>query len=184
MAKTQTDRIRCLINRLARLDAVEGWSDNLNPTQIAALGYLGRSNRFSRSPSHVAEYLGTTRGTMSQTLKSLEGKGFVAEQRAKNDKRAITYQLTKTGLAAVQSEPAMVTVLNDIATEQVEKLGTVLEQVLSMLVDLRGGRSFGVCHTCRYHEKRKPGSFCLLLKVSLTQQETGQICHEQRNSAA
>ncbi len=94
-------QIRGLITRLARIDAGEGWADDLNPAQRAALDYLGQANRFSRSPSHVAEYLGTTRGTMSQTLKVLVRKGYVTELRSEADKRTISYALTQAGRNAI-----------------------------------------------------------------------------------
>ena len=59
-----------LIGRLDRLMrsgvAVEG----LNPAQWEALRYLARANRFSRPPAGLADYLGSTRGTVSQTLDS------------------------------------------------------------------------------------------------------------------
>ncbi|MDG1431396.1 MAG: MarR family winged helix-turn-helix transcriptional regulator [Paracoccaceae bacterium] len=61
------------------------------------MDYLGQANRFSRSPSHVAEYLGTTRGTVSQSFKSLVQKGYVTEHRSKFDKRIISFELTASG---------------------------------------------------------------------------------------
>ena len=39
-------------------------------------------------------YLGTTRGTMSQTLKALENKGYVAGEPSETDKRSLSYALT------------------------------------------------------------------------------------------
>jgi DNA-binding MarR family transcriptional regulator len=88
-------QIRALINRLARLDAAETWEVDLNPAQLAALDYLVRANRFSRAPSQVAEYLGTTRGTMSQTLKSLVRKGYLTERGSESDRRSISYTFRK-----------------------------------------------------------------------------------------
>ena len=62
-------QIRFLLNRVDRVASAEDWSDDLNPTQMTILRYLDRANQFSRSPSNIADYLGTTRGTVSQSLK-------------------------------------------------------------------------------------------------------------------
>ena len=93
--------IRHLLDRLCRLAAAEEWTADLNPSQSAALAYLARANRFSRSPSQVADYLSSTRGTVSQTLKALHRKGYVAEVRSDTDRRSISYDVTRSGLAAL-----------------------------------------------------------------------------------
>jgi len=61
-----------LVERLARISAADNWAEALNPPQRAALSYLSRANRVLRCPSHMA----VTRGTASQTLKSLERKKY------------------------------------------------------------------------------------------------------------
>jgi predicted transcriptional regulator len=61
-----------LIDRLERLTRA-GEGLGLNPAQWEALRFLARANRFSRSPAAVADYLASTRGTVSQTLIALEG---------------------------------------------------------------------------------------------------------------
>lgn len=45
----------------------------LQPVQLSALHYLARCNRYSDTPLGVTEYLGLTKGTVSQSLKVLEG---------------------------------------------------------------------------------------------------------------
>ena len=90
-----------LILRLARLELAGAWQDDLNPAQRAALAYLARANRFSRAPSQVADYLGTTRGTVSQTLKALDSKGHIAAEAAPGDRRSIRYRVTDRGRAEV-----------------------------------------------------------------------------------
>ncbi len=67
-----------LIERLDRLVRSGESGHGLNPAQWEALRYLARANRFSRNPAALADYLGSTRGTVSQTLIALEQKGHVA----------------------------------------------------------------------------------------------------------
>ena len=78
-------RTQDLVDRLYRLNAARDWADTLNPTQRMALAYLARANRFSRCPSHVAEYMALTRGTASQTLKALVRKKLIRSQRSSKD---------------------------------------------------------------------------------------------------
>ena len=99
MTQNHLIRIRTLIERLAKITTAVDWQDGLNPAQYNALSYLALANRYSRSPSHVADYLCTTRGTASQTLKSLEQKGFIHSVASATDKRSTTYQMTDAGQA-------------------------------------------------------------------------------------
>ena len=170
------DLIANLINRLARLDAAEAWSDGLNPAQIAALDYLAAANRFSRSPSHLADYLGATRGTVSQTLKSLQRKGLIEETRDPNDRRSISYTLTE---AARPSRHPLATAAQVLSTPQGDGLRDGLEALLAGLIAQNRGKSFGVCHTCKHFRPKAPGGHCALLHVELLADETEQICHEQ-----
>ena len=171
--------IRELINRLARFDAASAWDGDLNPTQRAVLVYLGRANRFSKSPSHVAEYLGTTRGTISQSFKSLLQKGYVSERRSIQDKRAISFELTAKGKAIAQLEGGLAQSISDLDDLQTEALQTSLSVMLKGLLDQNNGRAFGVCNTCIHFESNKTGGFCKLLSEPLAPDETFLICHEQ-----
>lgn len=178
-AMNTSDQIRALINRLARLNAAETWEANLNPAQIAALGYLSRANRFSRAPSHVAEYLGTTRGTMSQTLKALERKSYVNERRSETDKRSIVYDLTDTGIVVVAHKCGLLRAIDDLPAEERDQVRRGLSEILMARLTANGGRSFGICKNCAYHRSNDDGAYCALLSLPLAPEEREQICHEQ-----
>lgn len=173
-----TDQIRALVTRLARLDASETWGGDLNPAQIAALEYLARANRFSRAPSHVAEYCGTTRGTMSQTLKALERKGYVAETRSESDRRSICYSLTATGEAVAARGSAMSAAIGSLGAARQQALQDGLAAVLAARLAANGGRAFGICRTCAHHRQTRDGAFCALLSLPLAPAEVTQICNE------
>ena len=175
----QKDQIRGLIGRLARIDAGEGWSGDLNPTQRSALDYLGRANRFSRSPSHVADFLGTTRGTMSQTLKSLVRKGYVAEKRSAADKRSISCELTPAGEQAASAPNPLLQSLDGFPSDDLEQVEQSLLKMLHKAISANGHKSFGLCRKCRHFQKKTRGGYCNLLELALRQPETEQICHEQ-----
>lgn len=174
--------IRELINRLARLDAATAWGGDLNPTQRAVLDYLGRANRFSRSPSHVAEYLGSTRGTVSQSFKSLVQKGYVTERRSALDKRAISFELTAKGHDIANAGNKLTDALANYPAMQKDALLALLKEVLDDVLSQNTGRPFGICATCTHHESTADGGFCKLLSEPLLPIETTQICFEQESA--
>ncbi len=167
-----------LIDRMSRLLLADDWSGGLNPTQRAALGYLARANRFSCAPSHVAAYLGATRGTISQTLRVLERKGLVTVIASATDRRTIRYDVTPAGHADLARGRAMDAAIVAIGPAQREALRDGLMLLLRAMLVQNGGRSFGQCRTCQHHRVDAAGRSCALLKVDLTESEADALCHE------
>lgn len=176
--KNHSSRIRALIDRLARLEASDHWADDLNPAQWTALDYLARANRFSRSPSQIADYLGATRGTVSQTLRALARKGFVSEERSETDKRSISYSLTKSGQAAADGQTGLAAAVDRLDRHSMSELESRLDMLLRRAIAINGGRSFGLCRTCRHHETKGNGGYCTLLELPLAGKEIEKICYE------
>ncbi len=172
--------LHSLIERIGRVIAADDRNGVLNPAQAAALGYLARANRFSRKPSIVAEYLGATRGTVSQTLKVLVRKGMVTEAAAPDDKRSISYEVTPDGLAALERESSLATAIADMDPEEAQALKRALEALMRRLLKARSMRSFGLCKTCRFHERRDGARHCGLLDVHLAEGEATRICVEHQ----
>jgi DNA-binding MarR family transcriptional regulator len=179
MAGSDPTILRALIDRLARLVQAEDWDRDLNPAQMTALSYLSRANRFSRAPANVADYMGATRGTVSQTLLALERKGFLESQASATDRRSLTYRLTPMGQARIQDRSAFDAALDALPDAQATALGGALDMLLKELLLQRGGRSFGACRTCRHHTAREEGAgWCNLLHLPLSAQDGGELCHE------
>lgn len=59
------NRIVELVNRLGRAVHCMQFARGLNPAQWEALRFVVRANRYSRTPSALAGFLGTTKGTAS-----------------------------------------------------------------------------------------------------------------------
>jgi len=175
-----------LIDRLERLSRNAVATDGINPAQWEALRYLGRANRFSRTPAALANYLGSTRGTVSQTLIALESKGLVARHPSLRDKRSIELTLTDQGAEALKRDP-LLTLARDIAvaTEgEADILAANLRATLHAAIQRNGGRAFGVCHTCRYFRRTVDRStpalhLCALLNEPLSEDDSQAICVEQ-----
>ena len=54
--------------------------EGLQLVHLETLTYFSNCNKYSDSPQHVAEYLGLTKGTVSQTINILDSLGLVTQQ--------------------------------------------------------------------------------------------------------
>lgn len=173
-----------LIERLGRLIRAEDHAGGLAPAQWEALRYLARANRFSRTPAALADYLGATRGTVSQTLIALEGKGYVKKSESPRDRRSVDLGLTAAGRSLL-ADDALRALARDIdATGGAAGVADDLEGALRTALRRRGGRPFGVCRACRYFRKSenditKLVRHCVLLDEPLSPVDAEAICFEQ-----
>lgn len=179
-----------LIDRLDRLVRSGESGHGLNPAQWEALRYLARANRFSRNPAALADYLGSTRGTVSQTLIALEQKGHVARTQSMRDKRSVDLELTRGGRAALDHDP-LDALAADIAATRSADLSTVaalLRETLSRAIQRNGGRPFGVCQKCRHFQRATTRGTdyarCTLLDEPLSREDSLAICAEQEPALA
>jgi DNA-binding MarR family transcriptional regulator len=171
-----------LVNRLGRAAHCLQFSEGLNPAQWEALRYLARANRVSRSPTALANYLGTTKGTASQTLRALEAKGYVRRTRGAADRRSVALDLTPAGEKVLEADP--IARIEQLAGQIPEELGAAMADGLtSLLGDLRAGcgsAMFGVCAQCGHHlaerETAERRDRCGLSGEILTVEDDKLIC--------
>lgn len=178
-----------LVGRLERLARSGVAAEGLNPAQWEALRYLVRANRFSRTPAALADYVGSTRGTISQTLIALEQKGLAARSASPRDGRSVELALTRRGEAVLKQDPLLL-LAQDIAAgtdDDPAKLVATLEAVLAATIARNDGRAFGVCHSCRHFRRHiRSGTsphHCGLLDEPLSENDSKDICQEQEAGA-
>ncbi|WP_044872387.1 MarR family winged helix-turn-helix transcriptional regulator [Pseudomonas sp. LFM046] len=160
----------------------------LQPVQLSALEYLARCNHYSDTPLAVTEYLGLTKGTVSQSLKALEAKGLIEKRQDQHDKRSVHLVLTPAArelLGAVTPPDFLANAAAEMgadATELERLLGELLRTVQRQ-VDVPG---FGLCKTCRFHQQRDGEPFCGLTQEPLSRPSIELICreHQPRDDAA
>jgi len=183
----EDDALACanLLERIAQLGKADESSGDLYPAQWAALRYLLRANRFSRTPMALTRYFGTTRGTMSQTIIALERKGYVSREPSGRDKRSVDVALTPKGRAKLAEDPVLALADNIQQTLQTRtgSLRQMLESILAGLIRANEGRMFGQCRTCRFFERSGGPSAgqphrCGLLKAGLSDEDSQHICVE------
>ncbi len=179
------ERLYELLLRLGRLiQAGERMSGApLLPVQLNALHYLGRANRYSNTPQAVAEYLGVTKGTGSQTLRALEQRGLIERRTDKDDRRVQRLVVTTAGKRLIRRviPPATVAAAaRDLGEHCVGALEEDLQGLLRSLQRSHGGRAFGVCKTCRHFQpsRRGRGGVCGLTSEPLRAVDATLLCRE------
>lgn len=176
------ERVHELLERLANLLRAEerlvGKQLGLQPVQLQALQYLARANRYSDSPNAVADYLGLTKGTVSQTLAVLQQRGLLQASDDPDDGRRVHLKPTAKGRRALQQLPPPVLGEALAVHGAAGELAARLEQLLVAIQRGRGGRTFGVCHTCRHFRSGAGGSQCGLTGEPLATEQTERLCRE------
>lgn len=180
-----SDTLYELLERLANLmrgeERAAGLSQGLQPVQLQALAYLARANRYSNSPAGVADYLGLTKGTVSQTLSLLESRGLVARSPSLADRRIVHLHLSPAGqaiLAKLLPPPAVAKALAQLPAQRGEQLCEALAELLRTLQLANAGKSFGVCASCRLFRREPQGFRCGLTQEALSLADSRLICRE------
>ena len=181
---TPEQSIAELVEQLGHCACSEAFSAGLNPAQWAALRDFERANRFSRTVSAFADYHGTTRGTASQTIRALVGKGFLRRLPAKHDQRSFRLELTDRARHMLASDPfaGFVSAAGSLGREQCTLLAEGLRAMLEQIQGRRARRAFGVCTTCRHlqaadgRNAKGCAHRCLFKDELLEDRELGSIC--------
>ncbi|MEC9345269.1 MAG: MarR family transcriptional regulator [Pseudomonadota bacterium] len=183
-------RIAELIDRLGRLARELQYVDGLNPAQWEALRYLSRANKYSRTPGACAEFLGSTKGTVSQTVTALESKGLICRTASPRDRRVCLIDLTDEGRRMIARDPVLK--LEQIAAamheSETEPMVRGLGRLLAMLQLEMGARPFGTCSACSRHLSPDQGcatstARCGMTGEPLTRDDASRICANYATAA-
>lgn len=173
------ERLSALINQSLREDAAR---HGLLPVHMQALAYLAVANQYSDIPIAVAEYFGTTRGTVSQTLAVLERKGLIRKVADPHHGKRIHLHLTDVGQVTLASswstrlETALAAVDQGPADFPV-----ALHALLIALQRLNQNHAFGVCRQCSHFLREADGACCGLTGEPLDTEQTEKVCREWRH---
>lgn len=178
-----------MVIQLGRAGCCEG-PGGLTAAQWTALRYFARANRFSRTVSAFAGFHATTKGTASQTVKSLVGRQLLTRTPSERDGRSATLDLTSAGQALLAQDPfqTLVDAVARLPRQQRRDVAAGLAQVLENLARESGRRRFGACKDCFYFcgadAPGQPAVFtCRLVQEPLDRNETAQICFNFRSEA-
>jgi DNA-binding MarR family transcriptional regulator len=184
--KSQAPALFDLIERLAALTRARlrqaGLAHGLQTIHLQVLVYLVQANRLSNTPQATTEYLGLTKGTVSQSILVLARKRLLTRQADPRDGRVVRLVLTERGHAVLKELNLALPWRDALAAASPARVSSamqVLKQALSGLQVQAGKRSFGVCSTCRHNQRLGPRSyFCGLVREKLSSPEVRLICRE------
>ena len=179
-----SEAIATLVDRLSRLAHSLQYSQGLNPAQWNALRYLARANKYSTSPGVLADYLGTTKGTVSQTLIALESKGLIRRIRCDEDRRKVSLGLTEAGDTMLGLDPLREIERASAGVPLADRdcLVAAMTTIVNELCTHQEGPRFGVCGTCCHlvcpdeSDGCEGTRRCGLTKDPLATGELAQIC--------
>lgn len=173
-----------LVAQVGRIAYGDGFTEGLTPAQWTALRYFSRANRFSRTVSAFAEFHATTRGTASQTVKSLVKNGYLTRKRSEQDRRSVRFDLTETSRALLARDPfeSLVAAAGELSITSRQVMGRGLDRILRVLAEQHGKKPFGVCPNCTYLRtgvccvNDAPDYHCELFGKMLTEPDIDQLC--------
>lgn len=171
-----------ILSRFARIIAADGYSHGLQPVQWQALQFLARANRFSRTPKGLTTWLGQTKGSVSQTILALEGKGLVSRAPDDDDRRVVRVELTGAGRTLLEDPPAAMAsqMLGFLPQAERDRVVGAVEAMLRAHLAANGQQAFGQCRSCRHFSSPSVGNhYCALLDLLLTDHDAELICIEQ-----
>lgn len=183
-AKVSERTVAELLSRIGRTAYGDGFAEGLTPAQWTALRYFSRANRFSRTVSGFAEFHATTRGTASQTVKSLVRNGFLTRKRSEQDRRSVRFDLMEKSLALLERDPfeSLVAAAGELSNTSRQVISRGLNCMLQVLAARHGKKVFGMCPNCKYLRTGvcctgdETEYQCELLGEPLREPELRQLC--------
>jgi len=155
----------------------------LNLRQLDCLIYLHACNRYSDTPLALTEYLGLTKGTVSQTILSLEDKGLLKKKSDTNDGRIVHLKLTRKAeklLEQCAGDSPLEKAFSRETTAVSPMLGKMLSSALIEIQRANNSKTFGACYSCSHFRRNGLGAThqCGLTKEPLSEDESLKICRE------
>lgn len=170
------------IGNLLRTQIRKAGNDlGLQPVHLQALDYLARCNRYSDTSAAVTDYLGATKGTVSQTLKVLERKAYITKVIDAGDKRVQHLKVSKSGheLLSACWPPSMFHEASErLGETDRNQMAELLTRMLRELQRANQSRTFGVCKSCSFFRSDGSRYHCGLTTERLSLADSEKICRE------
>jgi DNA-binding MarR family transcriptional regulator len=176
-----------LLAEAARAWYFEDDQQGLRNRELMALRFLARANRFSRTPSALASFIGSTKATATQLVKALEEQSYLVRTPSDEDKRSVMLCVTAKGekyLAQHDPVNQMVSAIAALGAERCGRLRNALREILNNF-DAHHRPSAGVCRDCAFLAEHAPNKTrqreasrftCRRFRTPLSADEVGQLC--------
>ena len=114
-------------------------------------------------------------------------QNYISKQDDPRDGRVVRLRLTPRGrrLAAETDAPEPLrAAIRRLGRNAAERLEQDLEELLRQMQRAHGGRSFGVCRTCRFFKRTGGGFRCGLTGEPLSRGDSALICRDHAPAPA
>jgi len=149
--------------------------EGIQLVHIEILQYLSICNRYSNTAQALSEYLGQTKGSISQSLRVMESMGHIQRKPCMNDKRVVRLFITEGGRDCLQRVSHGMSLDFDDAPSVVE----LVKSLLARWQAQSSQKGFGQCQSCRYNVDLGNSEFeCGLTKELLSNTDVKKICRE------
>lgn len=153
----------------------------LQPVHGQVLEYLAKCNKYSNTHASVAEYLGLTKGTVSQSIQILERKRYLQKTTDSLDGRVVHLSLTDTGTALVDELKPLDMfrqAAHKVSHQEFDSMEHALQTTLGILQKANQSKSFGMCRTCEHFRVVAHHYQCGLTDEALERDDTDKICRD------
>ena len=167
------------IVHLARLVHGAASDQCLTPAQWTALRYFARANRFSRTPSAFSEFHATTRGTASQTVKSLIGMGYLERHANEADARSTLIEVTEAGHDKLTDDPlrALTQAIDRLPQRERTLFANLISGLAATMARVRTAPLFGNCGDCGHCDTTGSGpAYCRCTQSLLDHGDMSALC--------
>lgn len=157
---------------------------NLSNIQIQILIFILFHNDELRTLTSLSEEFSISKASLSDSVKSLELKGYITKERNLKDFRSSTINLTEKGKEMAEKVASFGSKIESvISVLPSDKKGALLDSLLDVIHQLYLGGIISikrVCVNCSYFVRDENNSehFCTLLNKSLKQEELKIDCKE------
>lgn len=176
-----------LLVQAARVVLAERDGAKLTSSQWMALRFFARANTFSRTLSGFAAYQATTRGTASQTIKTLERDGYLGREKSARDGRSSVLCLTAKGRNTLDQDPivGLIDVIEGLDDRGILALRKTLRSVVALPSDGQPWKPVGRCRNCCFLLTRRERSgvgpactrlICKAMGLPLDERELDLLC--------
>lgn len=187
------EKITFALEKLTQVNRILLWKvakeEKLSPIQIQFLVYLNNHPEEFCKVSNLAEEFDLTEATVSEAIKSLKIKGFIAKRKKQKDGRVFILKLTLSGKMVAQRVsgwPAMLKKHLSSFPPQLKE--TVMMFLMELIKSLQVAGIISVarmCVTCvNFQRNAHPGSeklhHCRLTNAPLADSELNMDCAAHR----
>lgn len=179
-------KIVVALERISEAFKVSLWNENkkygISPTQLQILTFLLFHTEDLRTISNLAAEFNSTKASISDSVKTLEKKGYIVRNKSLKDFRISFISLTPEGKEIAQDVSKFANYMEEIVnTMPVYKKEVFLEMLLKLIHELflKGIISIQrMCLTCSFYKKDDEGKYtCALMNIPIKAPDLRVDCH-------